>query len=92
MTNCEQCYCCLYHEGFTYYCKQSEKYYCTRECAYEDLGVKEVTRASADTCTVCGEELEPGTYETYEADGEFFCCTECVDDYFGIKFKVIESE
>ena len=87
---CENCYCEVGNYG--YYCEHTENWYCDKECVYADLEVTEVTKAPVETCSVCGELLEPNTYETYLVDGEYFCCTECIDGRFGIKYKSVPEE
>lgn len=92
LNNCENCYTGLESGEFGYYCKHTGKWYCDRNCVYEDLGVKEVTKSDVPTCSVCGELLEACTYETYLVDGEYFCCDSCIDVRFGIQFRSVPDE
>lgn len=91
--DCDKCMKEL-HEGdevviIGYYSK--DEYFCSKEHAYNALGVKEINKSRRDeACEVCGELLDAENYEAYEAEGEKFCCLDCLDERFGIKYVDIE--
>lgn len=88
---CKHCtYCNSILDEFAYYVHITENWYCSRECTYSDLDVLLFEgKAEKETCYICDEKLDSEIYETYKSDSEYFCRTECVDQYWGIHFRSI---
>lgn len=66
------------HEGDEVYYRRSEdKYFCSQECAFDDLGGVQQSEAVEGICMYCGA-IVTSEYESVTMDGDVFCDEGCL--------------
>lgn len=89
---CANCDAVLY-EGEEVIIDNCGTCYCDYNCAYEKLGIVEVSEdeeLEKVSCENCCEELHTDYVIYKDFDRDYYCSKNCIDNMYGLERKVLE--